>query len=251
LSKLAPEEQEDAKGHLLRHKDYTVKTQSLAEERRQRERDLIELEQWRGWRRGAGSQVEQQLEELERLKQQVERQPAAEPGTYKPSGRRYDATPEDFFEAERLHKTLDGLEEGFLARASERWKQDYEQHELPRIDRLAGNYVNTVVGLLELIWPENQPKIPDLLRQAAASQNKDLRAVAKQIIDSRDGQKKAGFEEGYERAKKEMSQHAPPAPSGAQMPVWRRPAPTGRKQGADLFNEVMSDVQNRRGALPY
>lgn len=260
LTKLSPEEQEDAKGHLLRQADYTKKTQEVASLRQLKEKypdrdlsqDVENLSRWENWRRTDWPTIEQKLARLDELEAASKRAPAESKSD---EGRRgYRATPEDFYEQERLDRTLTELENGFTERATGRVKEWYEKEELPRIDRLASNYLNTMVGLLRVAWPKDAPPIADLLREAGASQQGDFLKVAEKLREQGTKLKTAGFDEGYQKGLEEGKKAGggPPAPPprGVGAPNWRKPPEAKRPSREDLFQDVLRDVETRRGPLP-
>jgi hypothetical protein len=249
---------DDVKKGWLRERDYTQKTQELAEKRkkwgdRDPEAEIAELEQWRGWRQNQWQGIEQKLQRLDEL----ERQGQQRPREVLPSDAEYP-TPEDFIEQDRLRRTVDGL----YGKTMERVQKWHEQEIAPRYQKMADGYVNTLVGLQRILWeaaktgdPEKLRQLPDMmevLREAQATQDGDWVRVANNISQRKGSFKKEGFDEGYERGKKEAldaarAQQSPPPP-GTSMPAWRPPQGSRSKQSRDeRFMDVYNDVSKKHG----
>lgn len=254
-------EREDAKGHILRQRDYTKKTQEIAPLRkikeqygdRDLEKEIRELDEWRQWRRTSWPGIEQRmtkLDDLETLDRQADKSPASDA---RPNSKIRKFTPDDFLEQDRLETALDDLEERAAGRAMERWTTTYQQQELPRLDRVAQNYLNTVVELLRVVWPKDTPSIDEVLRYSVASQDRNFLKVIDNMRAGREVVKKEGYDDGYSRGLKEgeeKSRHSAP-PAGGSVPAWKRPVGSARKDRSSLFNDVMKDVESRKGSLPY
>jgi methylphosphotriester-DNA--protein-cysteine methyltransferase len=254
---------EEIRGGWLRQDDYTRKTQEIAPYRKARERlgnrdleqELSRLEQYDGWREQTYPAIEQRLQRLDQLEQQIAQ--ASQQAQPQPGQRRgrVQMSPDDLFEQERLNNKVAELEQGFVESANQQWRDWYYTQEIPRLDRVSGNYLATVLGLMNVIWPQDKPSISALLRESVASQEPNMRRVAERIIQGATSVKQAGYDEGYQRGVKEAQDRLKgsqsPPPSGYGAPSWKRPPEAPRKGDRNGLREsVLREIEQKHGALP-
>ena len=246
---------DDVKKGWLRERDYTQKTQELAEARkkykdRDLDADIAEVDEWRRWRQTQWNGIEQKLSRLDELEKQGQQQPRRE---VLPSDAEYPS-PEDFLEQDRLRRAVDSLEG-----RQRKWVTEWHEKEIaPRYQKMADGYVNTLVGIQRVMWEAARksgmdlPDMMDLLREAQVTQDGDWVRVAHNLAERKGSFKKEGFDEGYERGKKEAqdairAQQSPPPP-GTSMPSWKPPQGNRTKQTRDeRFADVYNEVSKRRG----
>src|SRR5882724_1896545 len=257
---------EQIRGGWLREQDYTKKTQEIAPLRKLKEKvgdrdleaELNRLAQYDQWRESEYPKLEAQanrVAELERVAQANDKQAPQSQGPKSD----FSMSPDDFFEQERLTRKLGELEQHLDARHLKSTKEWYEKEELPRLDQVAGTYLGTALGLIRAIWPRNFAEkgitVDRLMKEAVASQDWDYPKLVQRLWAGQETVKKAGYDEGYQKALAEAKaasiRQASPPPPNYGSPTWRRPPgpSNGKPSKGDLFDSVMKDVTAKHGAL--
>src|SRR2546422_4156048 len=192
-------------------KDYTQKSQKAAAlEKIQEQYPDLSLEDaakvWSWWQKN-GDEVTTMWPHRSRIKEVVER-PAPTPraddrSNGAPLKRRWrDAEAADLYETARLREVFEDLESSSADLAVKRIREDwYQKEEIPRLDRVAGGYLDTAVAPIEFGRDPAHAalSISDVLKQAAAEGERDFRKVAKKMLESAGTVKKAGYDEGYQK----------------------------------------------------
>ena len=268
-------EYEDAKKGYMLHADYSRKLNEVEPLRTVQEKykgkdlakEMARLDTWDQWHRDKWPKFESDYERMQRQLAEAEKggsQPAAgSEGRAPRKPRTYSATPDDFYETERLHTVLGDLEEQIHGRAVESTKKYYDETVLPQVNDLAGRYLDTVLNLIKPLWSrqfkDEQISVVDVLREAGVRGEKDLEKVVAQLIETRAGTKEGGFKEGYEKGVKEAEERlkaaggggaSPPSgPSGGVVPSWK-PTAGAPKTREGALEAVMQRVTAKHGALP-
>ena len=267
------EELDDAKRGYMQQSDYTRKTQQLAAYRKvvdrykpeELEEGLQELDRWRNWRRGDGSNLESEREELADLRRRL----AASHETKTPDTtvRRYEVSAEDLYDNEKMHAALGRLEDGFQTRALDATKKWWQTEAGTAVEKMAENYAATILNLMRPMWDrvmkETGVTIPELLKQTAARGGRDPGAVLDEMMRSATTSREGSFKEGYERGAKEAEERmktspnggatttTPTGPVGGSLPPWKSSTTTGApKSYEDRMNAVLKEVIGRKGPLP-
>jgi hypothetical protein len=249
---IPPETLKEINEGWLRQQDYTKKTQEIADLRkvagdRDLKKELDELEQWRGWRTQHWPSIEARLKASDKPTGGA----GKDGGGGKPTPRLFKATPDDFYDQDKLDTTLSQLEQQFAGSATQAFQSWYQEKELPRLDKVVESYVNWFTGLFELIWPADKlPPIKELLREAVARGELDAPKIAKELGTKRKETEDAAYQRGLEEGRRAAGQTPPsPAPPGAGMPSWSPPKGAAKTEEA-MFSEVMEEVSKRHGPLP-
>jgi hypothetical protein len=254
------------KGYGLREADYTKKNQEIAPLRKLRERlgDSVDLEKELdrvysrdGWLAQNWPGVEARLNRLDQLEAEMAKRPAQSNGAdhAAPTNRRI--TTDDLFEQDRLDAALSRWETGL----TDGFKNWYQNEEIPRLDRQANHYLNTVMSALTAIWPKDMTEkgvtLQRLLKEnALAGGRQTMTQLAADLMNGTAANESSAEQRGYERAKRELEEErkangTPPPPGLGPAPTWRRPdAPVKKGDRSAMFESVMADVERKHGALP-
>ena len=223
-----------------------------------------ELNRWRAWGQKDWPEFKRQFSDLQTK--------AAAPAATNGDGNRAtttkrrwrDAEAADLYETARLREVFEDLENGAVERAVKAVREDwYQKEEVPRLDKMAGGYLQTVVDLVDFAQQEaikaardpnyNPLPISDILKEAAARGEKDFRKVATAVGTERGTLKKTGFDEGYakgieEGKKAAASPEGPSGPMGGGQPAWR-PAPSDQKPKTreERAQAVIATVEKKHG----
>lgn len=224
-----------------------------------------ELNTWREWGKKDWPEFKRQFSDL-----QTRAAAAAAPGdggVANPGGtkRRWrDAEAADLYETARLREVFEDLETSASDRAVKAIKEDwYQKEEVPRLDKLAGGYLSTVVDLVTFVQQETlraardatytPVPISDVLKEAAARGERDFSKVAKALGDERGTVRKTGYDEGYQKGIEEGKKaggpgEGPSGPMGAAQPPWK-PAPADQKPKTreDRAAAVIQTVEKKHG----
>jgi hypothetical protein len=257
-AQIPPEVLKEIQGGYMRDADYRKKTTELAETRKKYEgrdldKELGELDQWRGWRKAHWPVVEAKLKEAE------ERLKGGQPGQPGRDGRANgqpgpvlwgQVTPDDFFEQDRLRQTLGQMEQSFAGAATGAFQRWYQEQEIPRLDKTIQGYVQFYNGLLEMLWPKDKPAFKDVVKEYIARGGEhDFAKIVSEMGSRRSEYEDAGYQRGLEEGKRLAGAAASPPPPATGAPAWAPPGGGARDEAA-LFQDVMAEVSKRHGPLP-
>lgn len=259
---------EDARGGYLRQDDYTKKTQEVAELRKIMEDNpginareaFTELKQLKGW---VTTEWPQWQRNFTNLQEQVKTRPQAQSGNGGGAEHRWQgATVEDLYETERLQRVFGNLIhetdqriEAAITKHRDEW---YRKEELPRMDKVAQGYMQTLINLMKVGWPSDKPDLDTLLREAAAQQNTDFSALATALTSTRSKSREdieAEVRAKIEQENKDRAAANPGAPAsgptgplGGGTPTWKAPEKATPKTRDERFAEVHKIVSTKAGA---
>lgn len=253
-------------------KDYTQKSQRVAAVAKfldanpdaNVEEAWDELSRWRQWGQKDWPEFKRQYNDLKEKGGASVATSGNGNGTPGGSKRRWrDAEAADLYETTRLREVFEDLETSASDRGVKAVKDWYQGEEVPRLDKVAGGYLDTVVDLLDFVQQENlrlrqDPSytpmpIRDVLKEAAARGEKDFRKIAKAVHEERGAVKQTGYDEGYTKGVEEGKKAAPSAegpsgPVGGGQPPWR-PAPADQKPKTrhERAEAVIATVEKKYG----
>lgn len=236
-------------------KDYTQKSQRLAEYEKYKDVPLDKASELYAWWQKNGSEATRRWELAERAAAQPE--PEARPAGKK---KWRDAEAADLYETASLRALFEDLHTDAGNSAYQRWQDEYKKTEVPRLDQVANGMASTVIDLLDFAVedaiaatkdPKHQRLSPhEVLKQGAARGERDFRKVASAMRQERLDAAKPLEEDAFQRGLEEGRKAAdgPSGPLGGARPGWRpdttEPAPKSRDA---LFQRVVSAVEQKSG----
>lgn len=179
-----------------------------------------------------------------------------------------DADAAALYDNQSLREIFADLHEDAATAGYERFKNEYQKTEIPRLDQVAGAHVQTVLdivkfGLADAVQAARDPKhqpmdLDDLIRQAALrgqpGQRPDLARIAATLREERQAVTKPLEDDAYKRGLEEGRRTAegPSGPLGGARPGWRpEPTDTTPKNRDELFSRVVATVEKNSGrAVP-
>lgn len=242
------------KAHHL-DRDYTQKSQRLAEFEKYKDVPLDKASELYTWWQQNGTEATRRWQ----LAEKAAAEPAAES---KPAGKKKwrDVEAADLYETANLRAAFEDLHADAANTAYQRWQDDYKRNEMPRLDQVANGMASTVIDLMEF-WgdeilaagkdPKHQRLNPkELLQQAAARGERDFRKVATALREERSAALKPVEDDAYKRGLEEGRKltEGPSGPLGGARPgVWKdttEPAPKNREE---LRAHVIRSVEQKSG----
>jgi len=283
---LTVEDVAEAEKGFLQEADYTKKLQEVSALKRIRdanpelnfEEALTELNSWRTWRQNDYPGIETKLRAYEEEHGELERLRGATPsdkgnGGRKRGNRRFTTItkPDDLWDASRLFEAFNeiadvSVEEAAAAglTATKNW---WEKEQGPVIQQLANDYMASVIGPVRAMWDrimvddKGQPllALTDVYKEMQATGERNFMKAYDGLTKTRTASRQRTFEEGIEEGKKLATEAgkngtngvtSPPGPSGRPSPSWTPPPATSKLNREQRRDEVLRQVEKRRGPLP-
>lgn len=281
LEKLTPEQRqsigwsdedfEAAKKEHLLERDYTQSKQKVAAllkiQEARPDLSMDQVLQVYDWYVPNADTVKEALSLYNRRGELVERkpEPKPEPGTRK--WRAAEAAA--LYETASLREVFQDLYEDATQAGAEagykRWKDEYTNTEVKRLDGVANNMASTVIDLMAYALDDadavrRDPKHVrldprEVLKQAGLRGERDFNKVATALREERLAATKPIEDDAYRRGLEEgkRAQEGPSGPLGGARPGWKpdttEPAPKNRDE---VFRRVVSAVEGnpRHGGRP-